>query len=48
FCTLPVSGKKIAGLAEEILDHYSGYEDLLELQRKNVSKHLRKHGVMKL
>lgn len=45
FCTLPVSGKTIDGLAEEILNHYSGHEDLRRLQFENVLKHLRKNGV---
>ena len=45
FCTLPVSGKPIDGLAEEILKHYGGYEDLLKLQLENLTKHLQKNGV---
>lgn len=44
FCTLPVSGKPISGLAEKII-HYSNDEELLKLQLENLTKHLRKNGV---
>lgn len=37
---MPVSGKKIEGLADEILDHYRDYEDIRKLKRENLIKHL--------
>jgi len=40
FSTYPVSGKKINGLADKILEHYSNYEDLIQLQRSNLIEHL--------
>ncbi|WP_130862321.1 M56 family metallopeptidase [Bacilliculturomica massiliensis] len=45
FCTMPVSGRRIEGLSEKILDHYGGYEDLAELQRNNLIDHLRSCGI---
>ena len=45
FCTMPVSGKPIDGLAEKILDHYSDYGDLSTLQRSNLIEHLRSCGI---
>ncbi|MEI7885486.1 MAG: M56 family metallopeptidase [Clostridia bacterium] len=41
FCRLPVSGKKIAGLADKILQHYGNYEDIIQLERLNLQQHLR-------
>lgn len=41
YCTMPVSGKNIAGLAAKILDHYGDYKDLNLLQRENLIKHLK-------
>ncbi|MEA4987329.1 MAG: DUF4825 domain-containing protein, partial [Anaerovorax sp.] len=40
FCTFPLSGSKIPGLADKILNHYSDYEDLLLLQKNNLIDHL--------
>jgi len=40
FCTMPVSGKNINGLADEILDNYGDYEDIKKLERENLIKHL--------
>lgn len=40
FCTMPVSGKNIKGLADKMLNHYGNYEDIKKLQRKNLIKHL--------
>ena len=40
FCTYPISGDVIPGLADEILDFYSNYEELLQLQRDNLIEHL--------
>lgn len=44
FSTYPVSGKKISGLAEKIISHYSDYEDLKQLQRMNLIEHLNHHN----
>jgi beta-lactamase regulating signal transducer with metallopeptidase domain len=41
FCTMPVSGKKIEGLAELILNHYGNYDDVTALHRENLIKHLK-------
>lgn len=40
FCTFPISGNEIPGLADKILNHYSDYEDLIQLQRNNLIDHL--------
>lgn len=40
FCTMPVSGKKINGLADKIINGYTNYDNLKELQRENLIKHL--------
>lgn len=45
FCTLPVSGKKIKGLADQILRHYTDYDDIISLQYNNLYKHLKKNGI---
>ncbi len=48
FCTMPVSGEKIEGLAEKILVHYGKREDIVQLERENLIKHLKEsnqHGV---
>jgi len=44
FCTMPVSGKNITGLADEILRHYGNYEDIKKLQRENLIRHLKANG----
>lgn len=44
FCTYPVSGKKIIGIADNIIKHYSNYEDLRELQTSNLIEHLNTHN----
>ncbi|HZX45850.1 MAG TPA: M56 family metallopeptidase [Clostridia bacterium] len=41
FCTMPVSGKRIEGLAELILAHYSDCDDIRDLHRENLIKHLK-------
>jgi hypothetical protein len=43
FCTMPVSGQVIPGLAERILDHYGNYEVLRARHRENLIEHLRAH-----
>ncbi len=43
FCTMPVSGSEIAGLADQILDHYGDYEDIRTLHRENLIQHLKAH-----
>ncbi len=45
YCTMPVSGKKIKGLADKILKYYSDYEDLQELLYDNLYKHLKNNGI---
>ncbi len=45
YCTMPASGDTIPGLADEILEHYGDYEDLLELQRSNLEKLLADNGI---
>lgn len=45
YCTMPVSGKKIKGLADKILKHYSDYQDIRDLMNDNLSKHLKKNGI---
>lgn len=44
FCVMPKSGKKIEGLADKILKHYSSYNDIVELQRENLIQHLKKNN----
>lgn len=41
FCTMPVSGKKIKGLVDKILDYYMDYSDIIQLERENLIKHLK-------
>lgn len=45
FCTMPVSGEKISGLADKIFNHYRDYEDIRILQRDNLLKHLKANGI---
>lgn len=44
FCTMPVSGKKINRLSNEIINHYMDYEDIIQLERENLIKHLEKNN----
>jgi len=46
FCTMPVSGKEIDGLADAILKHYSNYADILKLNTENLKAHLILNGKM--
>jgi len=45
FCTMPVSGKIIPGLADKIIKHYSNYDDIRTLQWENLFKHLKANGI---
>ena len=45
YCTMPVSGKEIKGLANKVLNHYSDYEDIQVLMYNNLFKHLKKNGI---
>lgn len=45
FCTMPVSGKKIPGLADKIIEHYTDYDDICTLHWENLYKHLRANGI---
>lgn len=44
FCTMPVTGKKIKGLADKILQNYSNSEDRNKLERENLIKHLKNNN----
>jgi len=44
FCVMPESKQEIKGLADEILKHYSNYDDLMLLERENLKQHLIKHN----
>ncbi|MDO0824634.1 DUF5301 domain-containing protein [Desulfosporosinus nitroreducens] len=44
YCVMPVSGKPIEGLAEEILNHYGDYSDIIKLQRENLAEHLQRNN----
>lgn len=41
FCKMPVSHKNIRGLADKILNHYGNYDDIIQLERENLIKHLK-------
>lgn len=45
FCTMPVSGKEIKGLADKILKHYVNREDIRILLHDNLFNHLKKNGI---
>lgn len=45
FCTMPVSGKKIRGLADKIIDHYANRDDIQRLHYENLYKHLKANGI---
>jgi len=45
FCTMPVSGKEIPGLAEKIVDHYGNYDDIRSLHWENLTRHLIENGI---
>ncbi|MDD4146209.1 MAG: M56 family metallopeptidase [Clostridia bacterium] len=45
YCTMPVSGKEIKGLADMIFKHYTDYEDIRILLHDNLFKHLKKNGI---
>ena len=45
FCSMPVSGKEIKGLADKILRHYADYEDIRKLHNNNLNRHLSKNGI---
>lgn len=45
YCTFPVSGKQIKGLADEIFNHYSDYDDIRVLLHDNLYNHLKKNGI---
>lgn len=45
FCTMPVSGKTIPGLAEKIIEHYGNDEDIHNLHFENLFKHLKANGI---
>lgn len=44
YCVMPVSGKPIEGLAEQIFTHYGDYRDIINLQRENLAEHLQRHN----
>ncbi|MFZ7131782.1 MAG: M56 family metallopeptidase [Eubacteriales bacterium] len=45
YCTMPISGKEIEGLADKIFKHYGDHEDIRILMRENLYKHLKKNGI---
>ncbi len=45
FCTMPLSGKKIPGLADKIIEHYQNYDDIRALHWENLSRHLIANGI---
>ncbi|MFA9466629.1 MAG: M56 family metallopeptidase [Velocimicrobium sp.] len=45
FCIMPVSGKKIKGLADKIFKYNTDYEDIRTLLYDNLFKHLNKNGI---
>lgn len=45
YCTMPVSGKEIKGLADEIFKHYADYEDIHILLYNNLFNHLKNNGI---
>ncbi len=40
FCTMPVSGKEIEGLADKIINHYMDYSDIIQLEREKLIQYL--------
>lgn len=44
YCTLPVSGQTIQGLAGQIMQDYADHTTLLELVRTNLCEHLLQYG----
>ncbi|MDD3840646.1 MAG: M56 family metallopeptidase [Clostridia bacterium] len=44
YCTMPVTGKKIRGLASKIIKHYGDYSDLIKLQNTNLTQHLKTYN----
>lgn len=42
YCTMPVSGEEIKGLADKIFKHYTDYKDIRILLYDNLFKHLKK------
>ena len=48
FCTMPVSGNTIAGLADEVLRHYGSDSDLKALQKSNLEDLLKQNGITEI
>lgn len=45
FCIMPVSLEEIEGLADEIINHYMNYEDILKLEREKLIQYLNDHNL---
>lgn len=45
FCTMPLSGRRIQGLADKIIRHYGNRDDIHKLQLENLYKHLKANGI---
>ncbi|MCR6546395.1 M56 family metallopeptidase [Dehalobacterium formicoaceticum] len=45
YCTMPVSGREIKGLADKIFKHYTNYGDIRTLLYDNLFKHLKKNRI---
>ena len=40
FCVMPISGEKIEGLADEIINHYMDYSDIVQLEREKLIQYI--------
>lgn len=45
FCTMPVSGKEIEGLADKILDYNMDYSDIIQLEREKLIQYLKDNNL---
>ena len=45
FCTMPVSGEKIDGLADKIINHYADYSDIIQLEREKLIQYLEENNL---
>ena len=44
YCTMPISGEKIVGLAEDILEKYGNHDNLNDIMIENLKQHLKVNG----
>lgn len=45
FCTMPVSGNEIEGLADKILDYNMNYNDIIKLERERLVQYLKDNNL---